>query len=207
MSARLIMPGGLQSPRCSGAVGFGCYRRHLGGEQSGHGDVSAGLGITGFCWGGRIVWLYAAHNPTPESGAWPGTGIWSVSLIVLHPTNPIDGVGCPDLRAPVLGLYGGRRPAVSPRTPSHSMRAALKAKDGISGDLTDHRVPRCRSRLSCRLSDLGIMPKTPPTATRRCWNGSTPTASHARAEGPGSIQRRMGTDGSSHTQMPNGRAV
>ena len=41
-------------------------------EKSGHGDM-AKLGITGFCWGGRIVWLYAAHNPTLKAGvAWYG---------------------------------------------------------------------------------------------------------------------------------------
>jgi carboxymethylenebutenolidase len=27
------------------------------------GGDTARLGITGFCWGGRITWLYAAHNP------------------------------------------------------------------------------------------------------------------------------------------------
>src|SRR3981189_1978160 len=30
-------------------------------ESSGHGDTSR-LGVTGFCWGGRITWMYPAHS-------------------------------------------------------------------------------------------------------------------------------------------------
>ncbi len=26
------------------------------------------LAITGFCWGGRVVWMYAAHNPNVKAG-------------------------------------------------------------------------------------------------------------------------------------------
>ena len=62
------------------------------------------LAITGFCWGGRIVWLYAAHNPRLKAGvAWYGrlTG----SSDELRPKQPIDLVS--SLKAPVLGLYGG----------------------------------------------------------------------------------------------------
>lgn len=62
------------------------------------------LGITGFCWGGRIVWLYAAHNPALDAGvAWYGR--LDSARDELHPTQPIDLVE--RLRAPVLGLYGG----------------------------------------------------------------------------------------------------
>lgn len=63
------------------------------------------LGITGFCWGGRITWLYAAHNPTLKAGvAWYGRldGVPSE----LNPKHPLDIVG--DLTAPVLGLYGAQ---------------------------------------------------------------------------------------------------
>lgn len=62
------------------------------------------LAITGFCWGGRIVWLYAAHNSKLKAGvAWYGrlTG----SSDDLRPRQPIDIAK--SLRAPVLGLYGG----------------------------------------------------------------------------------------------------
>jgi carboxymethylenebutenolidase len=63
----------------------------------------AKLGITGFCWGGRIVWLYAAHNPRLKAAvAWYGrlTG----DLDTLHPKQPLYLVK--SLKAPVLGLYG-----------------------------------------------------------------------------------------------------
>jgi carboxymethylenebutenolidase len=62
------------------------------------------LGVTGFCWGGRIVWLYAAHNPALKAGvAWYGR--LDAAKDDLHPLNPIDLAAT--LRAPVLGLYGG----------------------------------------------------------------------------------------------------
>lgn len=62
------------------------------------------LSITGFCWGGRIVWLYAAHNPKVDAGAaWYGRLVGQPSP--LTPTHPIDFAK--DLKVPVLGLYGG----------------------------------------------------------------------------------------------------
>jgi carboxymethylenebutenolidase len=91
-------------------------------EKSGQGDVSK-LGITGFCWGGRIVWLYAAHNPKLKAGvAWYGRLVGPTDE--LHPKNPIDVV--PELKAPVLGLYGGKDPSI-PLESIERMRAALKA--------------------------------------------------------------------------------
>ncbi|HEY4999175.1 MAG TPA: dienelactone hydrolase family protein, partial [Usitatibacter sp.] len=58
------------------------------------------LAITGFCWGGRIVWLYGAHNPALKAGvAWYG-GLEGDST-ELRPKHPIDLVK--DLKAPVLG--------------------------------------------------------------------------------------------------------
>ena len=63
------------------------------------------LGITGFCWGGRIVWLYAAHSPLLKAGvAWYGRLLGDVSAN--NPKRAIDLAG--QLRAPVLGLYGGQ---------------------------------------------------------------------------------------------------
>ena len=62
------------------------------------------LGITGFCWGGRITWLYAAHNPAVKAGvAWYGRLVGDSSALM--PKNPVDVAA--DLKAPVLGLYGG----------------------------------------------------------------------------------------------------
>ncbi len=62
------------------------------------------LGITGFCWGGRITWLYAAHQPKVKAGvAWYGRLLGQASS--LTPKHPLDLVA--QLNAPVLGLYGG----------------------------------------------------------------------------------------------------
>jgi carboxymethylenebutenolidase len=81
------------------------------------------LAITGFCWGGRIVWLYAAHNPQLKAGAaWYGRLIGPTDE--LRPKNPLDVVG--SLHAPVLGLYGGQDQGI-PLDTVEKMRAALKA--------------------------------------------------------------------------------
>jgi carboxymethylenebutenolidase len=72
-------------------------------KKTGKADT-AKLGITGFCWGGRIVWLYSAHSKELKAGvAWYGRLVGDKDP--LHPKNPIDLVA--DLKAPVLGLYGG----------------------------------------------------------------------------------------------------
>lgn len=66
------------------------------------------LSITGFCWGGRIVWLYAAHNPKVDAGAaWYGRLVAAPNATKneAQPTMPIDYAK--DLKVPVLGLYGG----------------------------------------------------------------------------------------------------
>ena len=79
------------------------------------------LGVTGFCWGGRIVWLYAAHSPQLKAGvAWYGRLEGSVSDI--NPQRAIDLVG--QLRAPVLGLYGGADSGI-PLQSVAKMQAAL----------------------------------------------------------------------------------
>jgi carboxymethylenebutenolidase len=84
------------------------------------------LGVTGFCWGGRIVWLYAAHNPKLKAGvAWYGRVISAPNQN--SPKNPIDLVS--ELKAPVLGLYGGQDQGI-PVEQVEKMRAALK--DGSS---------------------------------------------------------------------------
>ncbi len=81
------------------------------------------LGITGFCWGGRIAWLYAAHNPDLKAGAaWYGRLVGATDA--LHPKNPIDIAAT--LKPPVLGLYGGQDQGI-PLDTVERMRAALKA--------------------------------------------------------------------------------
>ncbi len=89
---------------------------------SGKADVKK-LGITGFCWGGRIVWLYAAHNPKLKAGvAWYGRLVGQPSE--LQPKYPIDLVK--ELKAPVLGLYGASDQGI-PVDTVEKMQAALKS--------------------------------------------------------------------------------
>jgi len=84
---------------------------------------TAKLGITGFCWGGRVVWLYSAHNPNVKAGvAWYGRLVGEHDA--LKPKNPIDVVG--SIHAPILGLYGGADQGI-PVASVEQMRAALKA--------------------------------------------------------------------------------
>ena len=88
------------------------------------------LGITGFCWGGRIVWMYAAHNPKLTAGvAWYG--------------NLAQGFGAgqksaieraPSIEAPMLGLYGGADDGI-PVDTVEKMRAALKASGNHRSEL------------------------------------------------------------------------
>jgi carboxymethylenebutenolidase len=79
------------------------------------------LGITGFCWGGRIVWLYCAHNAGVNAGvAWYGRLVGAPNP--LQPQNPIDIAG--KLHAPVLGLYGGKDQGIPPDTVD-KMKTAL----------------------------------------------------------------------------------
>lgn len=81
------------------------------------------LGITGFCWGGRITWLYAAHNKAVKAGvAWYGRLVGTASA--LTPKHPVALAA--DLKAPVLGLYGGQDGGI-PLTTVNEMKDALAA--------------------------------------------------------------------------------
>jgi carboxymethylenebutenolidase len=81
------------------------------------------LAITGFCWGGRIVWLYAAHNPKVKAGAaWYGRLVGTASE--LQPKHPADVAA--SLTVPVLGLYGEKDGGI-PLDTVEQMRTALKA--------------------------------------------------------------------------------
>lgn len=83
---------------------------------------TARLGITGFCWGGRIVWLYDAHNPAVKAGvAWYGP--LARDAAPLTPKHPVDIAK--ELKGPVLGLYGGADTGI-PMASVEKMRAALK---------------------------------------------------------------------------------
>ena len=85
------------------------------------------LAITGFCWGGRITWLYSAYNPKVKAGvAWYGRLVSESKP--LTPKNPIDIAA--DLKVPVLGLYGGKDSGI-PNDTVEQMRQSLKS--GSSG--------------------------------------------------------------------------
>jgi carboxymethylenebutenolidase len=91
-------------------------------RTSGGGDAGR-LGITGFCWGGRIVWLYAGHSGALKAGvAWYGRLVGDKDP--LHPRHPIDVAAA--LKAPVLGLYGGQDQGI-PLASVEVMRKALAA--------------------------------------------------------------------------------
>lgn len=80
------------------------------------------LGITGFCWGGRIVWLYSAHNPNLKAGvAWYGRMVGDKDP--MKPTHPVDITE--KMHAPVLGLYGGEDAGI-PVSTIDTMKAALE---------------------------------------------------------------------------------
>src|ERR1017187_606707 len=90
-------------------------------KSTGNADV-AHLGITGFCWGGRIVWLYAAHNPKLRAAvAWYGP--LNRNTTALQPQHPLNIAG--ELKAPVLGLYAGQDQGIS-ASDIEKMREALK---------------------------------------------------------------------------------
>ncbi|UYO92623.1 dienelactone hydrolase family protein [Pollutimonas sp. M17] len=86
------------------------------------GADTARVGVTGFCWGGRLAWMYAAHNPRCKAGvAWYGK--LTVGHGPLQLRNPIDVAG--ELLAPVLGLYGGQDASI-PLEDVRRMEAALE---------------------------------------------------------------------------------
>ena len=82
------------------------------------------LSVTGFCWGGRQTWLYAAHNPKLKAGvAWYGGLVVGKNPSPLRPQQPVDLAA--KLKVPVLGLYGAKDTGI---TAEHieRMRQALK---------------------------------------------------------------------------------
>ncbi len=86
-----------------------------------HGGNPDRLGIVGFCWGGRQVWLYAAHNAKLKAGAaWYGQLAGDPSELKPKPALAIVN----DLKAPVLGAYGGKDAGIS-QTDVDRMRVEL----------------------------------------------------------------------------------
>jgi carboxymethylenebutenolidase len=93
-------------------------------KSSGSADLDRAA-VTGFCWGGRQTWLYAAHNPSLKAGvAWYGPLATKTSE--LRPKNPPDIVA--ELKVPVLGLYGGMDKGIT-----HDQIAAMQKKLADAG--------------------------------------------------------------------------
>jgi len=84
---------------------------------------AARVGVTGFCWGGRIAWMYDAHSPAVKAAvAWYGRLAGTAEP--LRPTNPVDVAG--RLHGPVLGLYGAADAGI-PLDTVANMKSALSA--------------------------------------------------------------------------------
>jgi len=87
-----------------------------------HGGDANKAAITGFCWGGRITWLYAAHAPVKAGVAWYGRLVGNSTEAT--PRHPVDLAA--QLKAPVLGLYGAADTGI-PLDTVDKMKAALAA--------------------------------------------------------------------------------
>jgi carboxymethylenebutenolidase len=97
----------------------------------GQGAAADKLGVTGFCWGGRITWLYAAHNPAVKAGvAWYGRLVGAANP--LQPRHPVDLAA--SIKAPVLGLYGGADTGI-PNDTVDKMREALKTAGRTASEI------------------------------------------------------------------------
>jgi len=89
-------------------------------KASGNADVSK-LGVTGFCWGGRMTLMYAAHNPNLKAAvAWYG----SLKTFAPGDKTPFDVAA--QIKVPLLGLYGGADTGI-PTPDAEKFRDAVKA--------------------------------------------------------------------------------
>lgn len=92
-----------------------------------HGGNTTRAGITGFCWGGRQTWLYAAHNPKLKAGvAWYGQ--LANKQDSLRPTTPTEVARA--LTVPVLGLYAGEDQNISLESVEAMRKELAKGKSG-----------------------------------------------------------------------------
>lgn len=141
-----------------------------------NGGDATRIAITGFCWGGRITWLYAAHNPKLKAAAaWYGRLVGESTPNT--PKHPIDVVG--KLKVPVLGLYGGLDQGI-PQESVTKMRAALqtistpteivvypKADHGFNADYRTSYNPEAAkdgwARMLAWFTQHGVKPSRIPT--------------------------------------------
>lgn len=127
-----------------------------------HGGNAARRGITGFCWGGRVVWLYAAHAQKLDAGV-AFYGRLVSDKTALQPLSVIEEVG--KLKSPVLGQYGANDKGI-PVSDVETMRAALKKAGKSPPDLITVYDG----------ADHGFMadyrPSYNPTAAKAAWDAT-----------------------------------
>jgi carboxymethylenebutenolidase len=111
---------------------------------AGQGGDAQKVAITGFCWGGRITWLYAQYSTRVKAGvAWYGRLVGQPSAT--SPQHPLQQAA--SLKAPVLGLYGGQDTGI-PLDTVEQMKTAL-AGAGAAGNA------------AARASEFVIYPDSP----------------------------------------------
>ena len=121
------------------------------------GGDSNRLAATGFCWGGRIVWLYAAHSDKLKAGAaWYGRLVGQPNE--LQPKNPVDIA--PDLKAPVRGFYGGKDHGIS----IESVEQMKFALDAAKQPSSIHVYPDAQHGFNA-----DYRPSYDPAAARDAW--------------------------------------
>jgi dienelactone hydrolase len=131
------------------------------------------LGITGFCWGGRITWLYAAHNPGVKAGvAWYGRLVGAAGAMT--PKHPIDIAGdstarCSDSTAD--STRASRSTASTRCKPRCQRRQSAASRPRKSTSTTTPRTP------STPTTGRVIARKKPRTAGNACRRGSSSTGS------------------------------
>lgn len=102
-----------------------------------HADATK-LAVTGFCWGGRITWLYAAHQPALKAAvAWYGKIVGQKDE--LHPRFPADVVS--QLKAPVLGLYGAKDQGIPLETVQQQAQALAASSNANAKASSIHIYP------------------------------------------------------------------
>lgn len=103
-----------------------------------NGGDTTRLGVTGFCWGGRVTWLYAAHSPGVKAAvAWYGRLTSPASEMT--PKHPLDLAG--KLNGPVLGLYGGQDAGIPADTVEKMRKALAESANPASRASAIHLYP------------------------------------------------------------------
>ena len=102
-----------------------------------HGGDPDRIGITGFCWGGRITWLACAQLPEVKAGvAWYGRLVGDKSAN--FPAHPLDLAS--ELKAPVLGLYGGKDTGIALSTVEQMKNALAQAKGNAAAQASRFEI-------------------------------------------------------------------